>query len=110
MADRLIEGYARAMFEAARAEDALENVEDELFRFGRTLQSRGDLLMALTNQTVDPSERIKLVEQVLGGHASTQTTALVAFVVASGRAGSLMEIVDQLVNLAASERRKAFAE
>jgi F-type H+-transporting ATPase subunit delta len=110
MADRLIEGYARALFEAARAEGQLENVEDELFRFGRVLQSRGDLLMALTDAAVDPAQRQKLVEDVLGPRVSRQTVALVSFIVAAGRAGSLADIVDELVAMAASERRKAAAE
>ena len=110
MPDRLIEGYARAMFEAARGEGVLETVEDELFRFGRILQQRGDLLMALTDATVDPALRQQLVEEILGGRVSDQTKALVSFVVAAGRAGSLQEIVEQLVSLAAAERRKAVAE
>lgn len=110
MADKLIEGYARALFEAARAEGVLDNVEDELFRFGRVLEQRGDLQMALSEATVDPAARQSLVEDILGGRVSTETTALVSFVVAAGRAGSLVEIVDQLVKLAAAERRKAVAE
>lgn len=110
MADRLIEGYARALFEAARAEGVLETVEDELFRFSRVLQSRGDLTMALTDSRVDPARRQALVEDVLGTHVAEQTKALVSFVVGAGRAGSLQQIIEQLVELAASERRKAVAE
>ena len=110
MADRLIEGYARALFEAARAEGALEDVEDELFRFARTLQQRGDLLMALTDKTAPAASRQQLVEDVLGTTISNQTRSLVSFVVGAGRAGSLQEIVEELVRMAAAERRKAVAE
>jgi F-type H+-transporting ATPase subunit delta len=110
VADRLIHGYATALFEAAKAEGDLETVEDELFRFGRVLQSRGDLLMVLTDATIEAGRRQGLVEEILGGRVSKQTVALISFVVGAGRAGSLVEIVDELVSLAAAERRKAVAE
>ena len=110
MADRLIEGYARALFEAARAEGVLETVEEELFLFSRALQQRGDLSMALTDATVAPALRQSLIEDVLGDKGSQQTRALISFVVGAGRAGSLPDIIEQLVELAASERRKAVAE
>ena len=110
MADRLIEGYAKALFEAARAEGVIETVEEELFRFSRVLQQRGDLSMALTDATVDPAMRQGLIEDVLGDTVAPQTRSLVSFVVGSGRAASLPDIVEQLVSLAAAERRKAVAE
>ena len=39
MADRRIEGYARALLDIAQAEGVLDQVEDELFRFARTLEN-----------------------------------------------------------------------
>jgi len=40
MSDNRIEGYARALFEIARAEGTIDEVEDELFRLARTLIQR----------------------------------------------------------------------
>jgi F-type H+-transporting ATPase subunit delta len=110
VADRLVEGYARALFDAAQAEGQLETVEEQLFRFARVLQQRGDLTMALTDATVPAERRQTLVEEILGDQVSPQTRNLVSFVVGAGRAGSLLQIIEQLVEMAAAERRKAVAE
>ena len=37
-----IDGYATALFEVARAEGSLDEVEDELFRFARTIEGSDD--------------------------------------------------------------------
>ena len=43
-----IEGYARALFEVARADGTLDEVEDELFRFARSYETSDALSEALT--------------------------------------------------------------
>ena len=40
MSDSRIEGYARGLFEIARAEGTIDEVEDELFRFARSLREQ----------------------------------------------------------------------
>ena len=58
MSDALIDGYARALFEVARAEGTLDEVEDELFRFARSYESSDALRNALTDeQSRPPSAR-----------------------------------------------------
>lgn len=109
MAD-LTDAYAEALFEIARAEGSLERVEDELFRFARTLEGNDELRMTLTDKTIPVERRQKVVEELLGGRASPVTVSLVSFVVSAGRGRSLPEIVDKLVNRAAEERREAVAE
>ena len=47
MSDARIEGYARALFEIARAEGTLDEVEDELFRFARSYESSDSLHVSL---------------------------------------------------------------
>ena len=44
-----IEGYARALFEVARADGTLDEVEDELFRFARSYETSDALSEALTD-------------------------------------------------------------
>ena len=53
MSDSRIEGYARALFEIARAEGTLDEVEDELFRFARSYESSDELRNAL-DRRADP--------------------------------------------------------
>lgn len=109
MAD-LNDAYAAALFQIAKAEGGLERVEDELFRFARTLEGNDDLRMTLTDASIPVDVRLKVVEELLGGRASPVTLSLVNFVVSAGRGRSLPEIIDKLVARAAEERQEAVAE
>lgn len=109
MTDR-IDGYASALFEVARAEGNLDEVEDELFRFARSLEANDQLRNALTDELVPVARRQALVEDLLGPRASPTTTALISFVVAAGRGRDLPEIVARLVERAAGEKDRTLAE
>ncbi len=47
-----IDAYATALLEVARAEGHLDEVEDELFRFARALESSDALRNSLTDQMI----------------------------------------------------------
>jgi F-type H+-transporting ATPase subunit delta len=105
-----IDGYATALFEVARAEGSLDEVEDELFRFARTLEGSDDLRNVLVDEAIPAVRREGIVEELLGAKASGVTTSLVSFVVGAGRARDLPAIIDQLVARAAAEKQLAVAE
>jgi F-type H+-transporting ATPase subunit delta len=105
-----IDGYAHALFEIAKAEGGLDEVEDELFRFARSLEASDELRNALTDELVPVERRQAVVEDLLGGRASRTTTALISFVVGSGRGKDLPAIIAKLVERAAAEKDKALAE
>ena len=94
--DRVLDGYAVALLSVAEAEDAVAEVEDELFRFGRTLESSNELRDALINP--------------LGERASPTTIHLLELVVEQGRARQLDVIADRVSELAAERRRSVVAE
>jgi F-type H+-transporting ATPase subunit delta len=110
MSDARIEGYARALFEIARAEGTLDEVEDELFRFARSYESSDALRNALTDEAVPAGKRQAIVEDLLGGKATSTTTQLVSMVVGSGRGRDLPAIIDNLVARASSAKNLAVAE
>lgn len=110
MSDARIQGYARALFEIARAEGTLDEVEDELFRFARSYESSEELRNALTDEQVPAEKRQAIVEDLLGGKATSTTTQLVSMVVGSGRGRELPAIVDQLVQRAAGTKDLSVAE
>ena len=110
MADERIDAYATALFEVARAEGSVAEVEDELFRFARTLEGNDQLRSVLTDEAIPATRRQGVVEDLLGGKASPVTTNLVAFVVGAGRARQLPQIIDRLVQRAAAEKDRAVAE
>ncbi len=108
--DERVAGYAEAMVAVARAEGNLAEVEDELFRFARALESHDDLRSALTDAHIPADRRQQIVEDLLGGRATPTTTALVSMAVAAGRAGDLPAICDLVVERSARERNRAVAE
>ncbi len=110
MSDARIDGYARALFEVARAEGTIDEVEDELFRFARSYESSDALRNALTDDMVPASKRQAIVEDLLGGKATSTTTQLVSMVVGSGRGRDLPSIIDKLVQRAASSKNLEVAE
>ena len=110
MADDRTLAYAEALFGVARAEGTLGEVEDELFRFSQTLQGSDELRDALTDPSIPASRRQQVVEDLLGGKASTTTVALVSMVVGTGRSRDLPTIIRQLVEMSAAEANKEVAE
>jgi F-type H+-transporting ATPase subunit delta len=105
------DAYASALFEVARAEGAIETVEDELFRVARTFEANEELRSTLTDPSVPVERRLSIVDDLLGGgKAAPITAALVTFVVAAGRSRELPKIIDKLVERAASERSEVVAE
>lgn len=108
--DRLVQGYARALFSVAEAEGSLDDVEDELFRFARTVEVNSRLRDALTDPALPPERKKSVVTQLLGGKASPHTVGLLGFLVEQGRAKDLPKIINALVELASERRRTAVAE
>ncbi|MFZ1491373.1 MAG: ATP synthase F1 subunit delta [Ilumatobacteraceae bacterium] len=109
-ANARIEGYARALFEVARAEGSLDEVEDELFRFARSYESSDSLRNALTDEMIPAGKRQAIVEDLLGGKATATTVQLVSMVVGAGRGRDLPAIIDRLVQRASSAKELEFAE
>ncbi len=110
MSDARIDGYARALFEVARAEGTIDEVEDELFRFARSFESSDELRSALTDEQVPAGKRQAIVEDLLGGKATSTTTQLVSMVVGSGRGRDLPAIINKLVARAAGSKDLSVAE
>jgi F-type H+-transporting ATPase subunit delta len=110
MADDRTLTYAEALFNVARAEGTLADVEDDLFRFSQTLQGSDELREALTDPAIPVARRQQIVEDLLGGKASPTTVALVSLVVGTGRTRELPAIIRELVEMSAAEANKAVAE
>ncbi len=110
MSDPVIEGYAKALFEVARAEGSLDEVEDELFRFARSYENSESLRNALIDEMIPAGKRQAIVEDLLGGKSTATTVQLVSMVVGSGRGRDLPAIIDQLVERASSAKNLEVAQ
>lgn len=110
MSDNRITAYADAAFAVALAEGNLAEVEDELFRLGRVLQTSDELRNALTDQHVPVARRQQIVEDLLEGKATQTTLAIVSLIVGAGRAADIPKIAEDLVQRTASSAGQAIAE
>jgi F-type H+-transporting ATPase subunit delta len=104
LADALEELAADAVLAAAQADDALEQVEDELFRLDRALVGQQDLRRALTERAAPAAARGALARRLVDGkvHASTLQLAERAAAVPRGR--SMSATLRMLGRLAARRR------
>ncbi len=110
MSDERIEGYARALFEVARVEGTLDEVEDELFRFARSFESNRSLRSTLMDDEIPVERRLAVISDLLEGKATPTTVQLISMVVGSGRGKDLPKIVDRLVARAAGSKQLEVAE
>lgn len=108
--DDRITGYANGIFEIARAEGDLERVENELLAVSQALESSGELRSALTDPQLPYDKKQGIVDELIGGRASSLTVDLVQMIVSQGRASELPAIAKSVVETAASSRDKAVAE
>ncbi|MHB1488399.1 MAG: ATP synthase F1 subunit delta [Acidimicrobiales bacterium] len=96
-------GYAAAVLESLPSRSELEEVEDELFRFARIVESAPDLQGALSDGSRPLSQRQQLVTELMGAKVSEPTLALVKMALAS-RARHLVGALDFLVEQTAEAR------
>ena len=109
-AQGLIHGYAEGLFRVLQAEDELDRVENELYHFGKTLESNHELRQALSDQALPRERRAAIVDELLEGKSSPHTIGLLQFIVAQGRGRQLPQILEELSDLAAEARQEVVAE
>ena len=101
---------ATAAMAQAEGEGVLDEVEDELFRFGRLLDREPALRAALTDPGLPQDRKHALLEDLLGGRAQATTLRLVRVAVTRPRTGSLEHALEQLSELAAQRRQRYVAQ
>lgn len=101
MSDR-ITGYADAMVAVASAENNLEVVKSQMAEFSQAVQQNDELRSALGDRALPAATRVQIVDDLLDGKALDTTRALIGLVVSSGRGSELTQIVDSLIERAAS--------
>lgn len=110
MNDKQIEGYAAALFEVARAEDLVDRVGDELFRFSRAVEASPDLRSALTDPATSDAAKEAVLAELLGDKTHPLTRRLLALVVEGGQVRNLSAIADEFVAKASAAGQSAVAE
>ncbi|RSS80142.1 F0F1 ATP synthase subunit delta [Streptomyces sp. WAC06614] len=109
LVDSLEELASTADLTAAQKAGALDDVEDEVFRFGRIVSSSTELRSALTDRTATASAKSELLRSLLGGRANATTERLVTRLVTAPRGRSLEAGLESLSKLAAERRDRTVA-
>jgi F-type H+-transporting ATPase subunit delta len=104
------ESLARtALLAAAEKQRALDDVEDQLFRFGRILERESELTTLLADTDVPADKRVGLLDAVLGTKVYPVTSALLRDLVRTPRARHLDVAAEELAELAAARRNRSVA-
>ncbi|KUJ38267.1 F0F1 ATP synthase subunit delta [Streptomyces sp. NPDC093228] len=109
LVDALEELANLADLTAAEKADALDDVEDELFRFSRIVSSDTGLRAALTDRAASVSAKSELLRRLIGGRANVTTERLVTRLVTAPRGRSLEAGLESLSKLAAARRDRMVA-
>lgn len=105
-----VEELARqALLAQADRDGSLDDVEDELFRFGRILVAQPQLATLLGDETAPAARRGELLETVLAGRTGPVTSRLLKQAVRLPRRRPLAELIEQLVDRAAARRQRSVA-
>lgn len=110
MADERTQGYAKGIFDMATGEGVLDRVEDELLAVARSFETSPELRSTLTDPQLPVDKKQGILEELIGGRASSLTLGVVQLLVAQGRATDLPAIAAAVADVAAASRDKAVAE
>jgi F-type H+-transporting ATPase subunit delta len=94
-ADELLEGLDTSTF---------AEIEEELFRWARTIEGNVELRRLLLDRDAPLSARLGATEQLLTGHASDVTLRLARYVIEGGRPRDVVGTLDYLVDYVARAR------
>jgi F-type H+-transporting ATPase subunit delta len=104
------ESLARqALLAVAEKDGSLDNVEDELFRFGRLVDREPQLGSLLGDATSPADGRVGLLDRLVEGKASPVTAALLRHTVRLPRDRHIDVVCEELADLAAGRRDRSVA-
>lgn len=106
--DALERQAVRALLRSAQDNGSLDDVEDQLFRFGRVVEGDPELRGAITDRTASLERRSALVDQLLDGKAAPETVRLAKRALAA-RERNFFRTLNGYVELAAGARNRVIA-
>jgi F-type H+-transporting ATPase subunit delta len=100
----------QAVVAAAELEGRLDDLEDELFRFGRIVASQPELRMALTNPFVSADAKRQLLNDLLAAKVSPEALRLITQAATNPLGRSLDVSLEDYAKIAARRRERLVAE
>jgi F-type H+-transporting ATPase subunit delta len=109
LTDALEDAGDTALFAAAEKQNTLDQLEDDLFRLERILQSEGEVSAILDEFTVDAARRTALLDRLVASKVTPITLALLHHAVTSQRKRSLTLAIDDLLERATTRQQRSVA-
>lgn len=109
MTDAIEQLAVEAMTIAADADDTLDDVEDELFRFGRVVGGQPALRAALSDPSLPPERKRGLLGSLLEGKVTPVTLSLVYQMATHPRGRQLAAALEMCAGIAADRRQQLVA-
>lgn len=110
LADATDQLAALAIIEQAGRGRAFDELEDELFRFGRLVSAEPELRIALSNPFFPAQRKRELLDALLGGKVTEPTMRLVTQSALQARGRTLDVSLEEYARLAAERRERLVAE
>jgi F-type H+-transporting ATPase subunit delta len=99
-----------ATVETADREHALDDLEDELFRFSRVVSAEPELRIALSSPFLPPERKQELLDALLAGKVTESTMRLISEAAVQARGRSLDASLEEYARVAAERRERLLAE
>jgi F-type H+-transporting ATPase subunit delta len=104
-----IRGYADRLFQEAQRRESIDDLEDEVVRFARVVESNRELRQALGEPARPVGQRVALVADLLRNKVQPATARLVEYVLKAGHVRDLAGTLEWAAGLAAEERGRRVA-
>jgi F-type H+-transporting ATPase subunit delta len=109
LADAIEELAVLATAAAAEAQTELDEVEDDLFRFGRIVSAEPELHAALSSSVLPAERKRALLDSLLEGRASAAARRLITQAAVQPRGRSLEANLNEYARLTAEWRQRLIA-
>jgi F-type H+-transporting ATPase subunit delta len=109
LVEAAVELGVEASLDAAEARDELENVEDDLFRFGRIVEGARELTRILADRTGPAAGKNALLSRLLSSRVSPVTEQLLRNVLTARFAGAPALEIERLTDAASRRRGQSIA-
>lgn len=108
--DPITTGYAKALLALAQAENAIAQVEEDLFRLRELLKSNPNLLEFLKDPNIKREGKRQAITELFQGRAHPLTVSHLLTLTDTDRAGRVLPVIEEFSAQAAAARQSVTGE
>ena len=103
-------GYAASLYALARAEGAVDTLEDQMFALSKGIAASRDLRDYLSDAAVPAEQQKKALGEILQPDVSPIVRGYVDILIDTGKAALIVDVADAFVALVQDEKKQVLAE